>query len=524
MPYTARMKTRALLLLASASTMAACSTEPTPPDDTQGGMTGTAHSMHHAQSEGMASATGAAFATYVPGSSIPLSQLPEATPSTVIDVQDGDVIRLDPTMVRRVIDGAEVFQYGYNGQIPGPTIRARQGDTFVVETTNRIDLPTTIHWHGIRVDSRFDGTPGMSQDPIAPGDSFRYEVTVPDDGIFWYHPHVREDIQLDLGLFGNILVLPADAPAPQADPIMVALDDILLRKDGSLVPYGKDGENFSLMGRFGNTQLVNGVVRPSIAVSAGPQRLYLTNVANTRTYRVSIDGASMRVVGGDVGFGEPYDAAEVILSPAERVIVDVNFPTAGSYTLLHRSTDTTTPLATFTADGGLAAAEKATPESDFPDLAAARLRAPDRSLRISTPSGHSHARIDASGIEWEDSMPMMNERSNPKNTKWSLIDSDTGDANMEIDWKFQKGDLVKIRIKNNFESMQHPIHFHGQRFVVISSNGADVDDFQWKDTYLLKAAETVDILLEASNPGKWMFHCHIAEHLQNGMMGAFTVE
>ena len=93
---------------------------------------------------------------------------------------------------------------------------------------------------------------------------------------------------------------------------------------------------------------------------------------------------------------------------------------------------------------------------------------------------------------------------------------------MDILWKFKKGTFAKIRVRNDAESMQHPIHFHGQRFVVISSNGADVDDRQWKDTYLLKSGETVDLLIEMSNPGTWMFHCHIAEHLQNGMSSVLS--
>ena len=121
-------------------------------------------------------------------------------------------------------------------------------------------------------------------------------------------------------------------------------------------------------------------------------------------------------------------------------------------------------------------------------------------------------------------MPERNADSNRSNTTWGLVDDDTGKKNMNILWRFKKGDLTKIRVKNDFESMQHPIHFHGQRFLVVSSNGFDVDDGQWKDTYLLRSGESADLLVEMSNPGTWMFHCHIAEHVQNGMMGAFIVE
>lgn len=480
-------------------------------------------STDHSAQHGSESGTGA---TYMPGENIRVSQLPLAAPSRLMDVRDGDVIRIDPLMVRRTIDGAEVFQYAYNGQIPGPTIRAEQGTTFTVVTTNRIDLPTTIHWHGVRLQSRFDGTPGMSQDPIRPTETFRYEVTVPDDGVFWYHPHMREDVQLDLGLFGNIVVLPEGQSLESTPaPLTLALDDILLQDDGSLMPYGKDGENYSLMGRFGNLLLANGAPKPRLSVDAGTQRLYITNVANVRTFRLSIDGASMKVIGGDVGFGIPYEPDEIVIGPAERVIVDVTFPAAGEYALLHRSPTETSTVATFAVRDPNGIPATASPADDLPgDIASHRSRAPDKTLRISLNGGHRHGNLDETGIEWEDSMPELNAGSHRGNTEWRLVDDDTGKINMQIAWRFTRGQLVKIRLKSDFESMQHPIHFHGQRFLVIASNGKDVDDGQWKDTYLLRAGETADIVLEASNPGWWMFHCHIAEHLQNGMMGTFFVE
>lgn len=464
--------------------------------------------------------TGAAE-TYLPGAGMRISALPEALKSQVIDVPNGAVIHLDPTMVRRTINGTtEVLQYGYNGMVPGPVLRVEQGSSFTVETTNNIDQPTTIHWHGLRLDNKSDGTPGLTQDPIQPGQSFTYTVTVPDAGVYWYHPHVREDIQMDLGLYGNIVVLPkGQSMAETPNPTTLMLDDILLADDGSLMPYGKNNENYSLMGRFGNVLLVNGEVQPDVTVGAGTQRLYLTNAANVRTYRLSIDGASMKLVGGDIGFGVAHDVKELVLGPAERAIVDVTFPAAGTYALLHRSDATTSTIAVLTVGRAEEKPATAVPADDLPiDLAAERLRDPDHLLRITLMGGHKHGRIDSSGIEWEDAMPEMNALSHKGNTQWRLVDDDTGKVNMDIAWRFKKGTLSKIRVKNDFESMQHPIHFHGQRFLVISSNGEDVDDGQWKDTYLLKSGETADLLLELSNPGIWMFHCHNLPHARAGLM------
>lgn len=124
-------------------------------------------------------------------------------------------------------------------------------------------------------------------------------------------------------------------------------------------------------------------------------------------------------------------------------------------------------------------------------------------------------------------MGSMNTYSTSDNVKWILRDEATGKENMDIDWKFKQGDLVKVRIindKNSVHPMQHPIHFHGNRFVVLATNGVPNDNMAWKDTTLLKAGDTVDILLDASNVGRWMAHCHIAEHMHSGMMLEYDVE
>ncbi len=134
------------------------------------------------------------------------------------------------------------------------------------------------------------------------------------------------------------------------------------------------------------------------------------------------------------------------------------------------------------------------------------------------------------GIEWDagDSMmQMMNQMSDIKNVTWEIIDNATKESNMDINWNFQRGEQVKIHITNDPKSthpMQHPIHFHGQRFLVTSINGKKNDNLVWKDTVLIPAGESVDILLDASNPGDWMAHCHISEHLEDGMMLNFSVQ
>src|SRR5207247_4302147 len=130
-------------------------------------------------------------------------------------------------------------------------------------------------------------------------------------------------------------------------------------------------------------------------------------------------------------------------------------------------------------------------------------------------------------IEWTGTMPGMNWASTGREVRWVVRDAATGKENMDIDWLFRRGDVVKLRILNERQSlhgMQHPMHIHGQRFLVLAVNKVPNDDLVWKDTVLVPAGSTVDILLDTSNPGRWMLHCHIAEHLSAGMMMAFTVE
>ena len=143
---------------------------------------------------------------FLPGRLDDLASLPVLQSSQIVDVNDGDTIDLTPTIVRSTIRGKDVVMYGYNGQVPGPLIRAPQGADITVRVRNDISQPTTVHWHGLRLGNANDGVPGVTQGVINAGESFTYTISVPDEGVYWYHSHVREDIQQDLGLYGNLLV------------------------------------------------------------------------------------------------------------------------------------------------------------------------------------------------------------------------------------------------------------------------------------------------------------------------------
>ena len=501
--------------------------------------------------------------SFLPGRGKDINQLSEAKPMSILEVEDGDTITLNPALVRASINGKNFALYAYNGQFPGPTLKVRQGSTFTVNVTNNIDVPTTIHWHGIRLDNRFDGAAGVTQEAIEPGKSFTYTVHVPDEGMFWYHPHVREDVQQDMGLYANLWVTPKDRDAqnPVRREEILMLDDLYL-EGGLPVPYGEQEADHALMGRFGNTMIANGKTDYTLSVPRGSVvRYYLTNAANTRTFNVRFGDAKMKLVGGDAGRSEREEFVDsLILSPSERAIVEVQFEHAGSYRIESISPERTWLLGTVTTSAGAQAEDSFDALQEnmdvIADIDAVRpffTKPVDKTIHLSVasimagmmqhgnPGGMQHGMhggtATESGIEWEDPMPHMNAMSTKGNTQWKLIDESSGAENMDISYQFKVGDKVKIRIVNDEESdpsaplrtggsdhpMQHPIHFHGQRFLVLAVDGEPNGNLVWKDTVLVEKGQTVDILLDITNPGDWMFHCHIAEHLSNGMMGVMKV-
>lgn len=504
---------------------------------------------------------GGASNVFLAARGIDVQTLPEAKPSSVINISDGDSVDLNPTLVRKMINGKSFAMYGYNGQIPGPLIKAKQHATITVNVKNNIDMDTTIHWHGVRLDNANDGVPDVTQEAIRPNGTFTYTVKLPDEGMYWYHPHVREDIQQDLGLYGNLFVSSSenDAYAPVNREEVIILDDLLLDASGNPLSYGADdptsldglrGESvtFPLMGRFGNLMLVNGqpAQQYGLDVPRGSVvRFFLTNVANTRTFRIRIDGGAMKLVGSDVGRYEREQWVDTVtIAPAERYIVDVLFEDDGKYAITHES-----PLASYDLGNVTVTAQDSSPshEARFRQLQEHRdvvadidsfrpffEKPVDKTLQLDIELSGPHKMIqhgmmmdhDESGIEWEDTMPGMNAMMTGNDVDWKLIDADTGKENMDINWQFEQGDVKKIRIINKRESahpMHHPIHFHGQRFLVLSIDGKPNANLVWKDTVLVPTGATVDLLFDMSNPGEWMFHCHIAEHLTNGMMGMMTV-
>ncbi len=494
---------------------------------------------------------------FLPGTGVDLASLPPALPRRVVPLKDGDTLALGAGLVRRTLAGRTFAMYGFNGQYPGPLIRVSEGATIVVNFTNQLDMPTAVHWHGVRLDNRFDGVPHVTQELIKPGETFRYVVRFPDAGIYWYHPHHREDIQQDMGLYGNLLVRPNRADyysAVNREEVLI-LDDILLGEDGP-VPFGSEAPSHALMGRFGNVFMVNGEPQYRLRVKRGEViRFFLTNASNARPYNLSF-GVPMKIVASDLGKFEREEWVEsVVIAPAERYVVEARFDKPGETALTNRVQAIDHTAGSFFAEtdtlGQILVAEERI--STDHSVAFARLRRNadvtedieryrrhfnrdvDRELVLSLrtkslPFGLVQAlRLDTgyvNPVEWSGTMPMMDWLSTGREIEWILREPSTGRENMAIDWRFRRGDIIKMRLANDrhtLHAMHHPIHIHGQRFLVLERNGVRNDNLVWKDTMLLPAGSTADILVEMSNPGRWMLHCHIAEHIEAGMHFVFEI-
>ena len=585
--------------------------------------------------------------------------LEEATSPDVIRLRDGESHEITIRPVRKRLGNAEVRMLGYNGSIPGPTLHVDQGTEVTIEASNLGDVDATLHWHGLRLENRFDGVPEETQASIPYGGKFTYRLQFPDPGFYWYHPHIREDFAQEMGLYAGIIVEPEDADyfPPIDRQLSITLDDVLI-EDGQMAPFHRSGPTFTAMGRFGNVMLINGETEYQADAKVGEVvRLHLVNTANTRIFNFGLSGARMKLVGGDSGRVEREEFIdEILLSPSERAIVDVLFDRPGEVTLENRTPDHTYDLGHFTVSGEVTsnAASAFSALRVDPELSAERERIqadlerePDKTLAFvsqmpilyggdaeeassyvcpmhpevtdteasscpkcgmklvpdqtaptsyvcpmhpevtateqatcpkcgmklvpaaaSEPSSyacpmhpevtdteastcpkcgmklvpadkvpgagegaHEHggheAHDHADGLEWEDLMPEINRQTNTSNMIWQLIDKETGAENAAITWTFRVGDRVKIRLANEMDQehpMHHPFHIHGAgRFLVLARDGEPETNFVWKDTVLLRADQTIDILLDVTNPGLWMAHCHIAEHTESGMMFSFDV-
>jgi FtsP/CotA-like multicopper oxidase with cupredoxin domain len=394
--------------------------------------------------------------------------------------------------------GLSIPGYGFNGQVPGPTIQAEVGDTLVVRLANALPEPTTIHWHGLRVPANMDGTE-MVQKPIQPGDAFEYRFLLPDAGTFWYHPHTHETEQLEKGLYGALIVRGPDEPVLDGERVLV-LDDLKLGRHGNLARFGGWKERHQ--GRLGEVRLVNGRAQTQLEMAAGQvERWRLVNAASSRYVRLSIGGRRFTILGSDGGLLErPVPASEVLLTPGDRVDLAVG-PFPESETIEVASLAYSRGM--LTEESARYATVRVGPQAPSSASIPATLRAieplvtgevtPNRTV-------HLQGRPSLHGIDWQ-------------------ID---GHAHHHAE-PVHVGELQVWDVVNQTK-MDHPFHLHGFFFQVLEVNGAPPEFRSWEDTVNVPANGQVRIAwLPDDRPGSWMYHCHILEHHAAGMMAHFEV-
>jgi len=396
--------------------------------------------------------------------------------------------------------GRTARAWGFNGQVPGPTIEARVGDVLEVRLTNRLPEPTAIHWHGLRVPAAMDGT-DMVQHPVGPGETFTYRFRLPDAGTFWYHPHVNETVQLERGLYGALVVRGPDEPELDAEQVLV-LDDVKLDRQGQIKPLGGLIEHHD--GRQGGTLLVNGREGSELSMAAGQvERWRIVNAASARYVRLSIGGRPFTILGTDGGLIDvPVTATEVLLTPGDRVELAVG------------------PFA----------------EGEVVGIDALRYDrttiARPRNERFATlrvgPAAPSRAAIPA---RLRDIEPLVTGPVTPTHevhlgvrmSLRRLVDFTINKEQHHRDAPVKVGELQVWDVVND-TMMDHPFHLHGFFFQVLEVNGEAPAFRSWEDTVNVPPKGRVRIAwLPDDRPGEWMYHCHILEHHAAGMMAHFEV-
>ncbi|WP_395835874.1 multicopper oxidase family protein [Archangium violaceum] len=412
----------------------------------------------------------------------------------------------EPTEVP-LIDGQALRVWAYNGQVPGPQLRIRLGETLRVRFTNRLPQETTIHWHGVRLPNAMDGVPHATQKPVQPGETFVYEFTPKDAGTFWFHPHVRSSEQVERGLYGVLIVEDAEPPPYSRDVVWV-IDDWLLDETRQIFPRFNTRHDLAHDGRWGNVITVNGRTDEVLRVRPGERiRLRLLNASNGRVVAPDFSGLQAKVIAVDgMYLREPIDPSRFELAPGNRVDIDLTFNQLSGEPL--RVVDRfyarqPNLLASILLEGDLV---------DTPAFASpARAHVPAWKEGLQVPEHHTF-RLNARG-------------GGPLGIEWTIDGKAFAghEHAHEAGLTLKQGQFYRLRYVNESARL-HPIHLHGMFFRLLARDGVPVNEPFFRDTVLVHGREEVDIALVPTDVGSWMMHCHILEHAEAGMMTMIDVE
>lgn len=411
--------------------------------------------------------------------------------------------------------------WGYNGSVPGPVLRYRQGQRLRVVLDNGLEEGTTIHWHGIRLPNAMDGVPHVTQAPVGPGETFDYAFDLPDAGTYWYHSHLNGSEQLGRGLAGALIVEEPEPYAADRDVVWF-LDDWLLTAEGVIVADFNTPRDITHAGRIGNTVTINGKLPHDLNVRPGERiRLRLINGANGRAFALSFGDLPIHVVALDgqpvvphepaagrvvVGPGMRADlVVDCVGEPGTRVAIADDFYRGRGFELM-----------------GLAiegdAVRGAPPSTPPPALPANPVPEPDLD------GAERHEIVFGGGMMGgmarEQMMAMIRQ-----GMAWTVNGEPVpspGHHDHAPLFTVERGRTCRVVYRNETR-WHHPIHVHGHHFRVLRRNGTDVPHQPLRDTVLMNPLETVETAFVADNPGDWMLHCHVLEHQASGMTGMFRV-
>ncbi|NUQ76845.1 MAG: multicopper oxidase family protein [Polyangiaceae bacterium] len=413
-----------------------------------------------------------------------------------------------------LFDGQPMEVWAYNGQVPGPVIRVRQGDRLRVTFTNRLSQPTTVHWHGVRVPNAMDGVPNVTQPAVPPGGTFVYEFVLKDAGTFWFHPHLRSSEQVERGLYG-VLIVDETTPPPYSRDVVWVLDDWRIQQ-GVIDPQFNTRRDLMHDGRWGNIITVNGRTDDRLTVRPGERiRLRLLNSANGRIFALNFSGLEAQVIAVDGLYAaRPVEPEGLELAPGNRMDLDIIIPASAAGRQIHiidRFTRVPNVVASIDVSN-----EPAVEIADFQSPAAAHVpswhntdaTAPRLTYRLNASSGGEF------GIVWTLNGVAMKGH-DQHGTGVRPREESEADA-------LPRGEWSKIRFINDSHRL-HPIHIHGMFFRVLSRDGQRVDEPFFRDTVLVHSRETVDIGVVPLDEGNWMLHCHVLEHAEAGMMSLLEV-
>lgn len=409
--------------------------------------------------------------------------------------------------------------WGYDGRVPGPIIRVKRGDTLRIRFRNELDEPTSVHWHGIRIENAMDGVAGLTQDAVQPGESFDYVFTVPDAGTYWYHAHNKSWYEVARGLYGLLIVDEPEALFSKDADISLVLDDWRLDGEGRFdVASLGHMMDWSHGGRMGNRLAVNGETRPDIAVETGRwYRIRLLNACNSRILSLDPNSIGAKVIAYD---GQPVGEARTLaysphlLGPAQRVDLVVRFDKPGTVPFALDNDGQPYAFANFRIENGAGEAGELTtiPQTDLPALDLNSAKHFKLLMEGGAMGRMGHLTYNGEPLN---RMIMMRTKQ-----MWGF----NGITNFpdEPFFSVKKGETVVIETIND-TAFPHAMHTHGHHFQVIDRSGSDDREMPWRDTFLVGPEQTTKIAFVADNPGKWLYHCHMLEHAAAGMTTWFEV-